>query len=198
MWRPVLETRCGIYVGQRTVETRAEARMTMSAAGRCCGICKKEVWKSDYDRDDVWEWEQRQTGGKLLPQALLQSGTKMCVSVFAAVGGGLVQTKAQCERCYSRAGEGERERDGLEGWRWGRIRVNAPHKPRASHCSHTRAARDSAAQAKDKEGKGQHNPKKSWVLSQIWSEPFRFGPTDWSRYSLLIIRWRLLWLPLRM
>lgn len=36
----------------------------------------------------------------------------MCVSVFAAVGGGLVQTKAQCERCYSRAGEGEKR----EGW----------------------------------------------------------------------------------
>lgn len=30
---PVLEARRGLYVGQRTVETRAEARMTPSAAG---------------------------------------------------------------------------------------------------------------------------------------------------------------------
>lgn len=61
--------------------------MTMSAAGRRSGICRRGQWKSDYHGEDVWEREQRQTGGKLLPPALLRRGAKRCVSVFAAVCG---------------------------------------------------------------------------------------------------------------
>lgn len=102
MRRLVLETCCGFYVGQRTAETRAEAPVMRSTAERRCGICRRELWKSDYHGNDVWEWEQRQTGRKSCYHKFCCEGGTKCV--LAAVWGGQARTQAR-ERCYSRAGE---------------------------------------------------------------------------------------------
>ena len=74
------------------------------------------IMDSDYHGNDVWDWEQRQTGGELLPQAFCEEGIKR---VLAAVGGGLVRKQARREMLQqSRWGGGterkkKKERDGL-------------------------------------------------------------------------------------
>lgn len=179
MRRLLLETRCGLYVGQRTAETRAEAPVVTSSAERRCAMCRREIWKSDYHGDDVWEWEQRQTGGRLLPQALLWRGNKMCVSCSltgASADTGTAWEMLQQSWWGEELSGGKRERDELESWRWGRIRVNVPHKPRAS-TAHTRAAQGecSTGQRQGRQRSTQKRLHKVRRLSQIWSEQFRFG-----------------------
>lgn len=159
MRRLVLETRCGLYVGQRTAETRAEAPVMRSAAQRRCAICRRELWTATLTGTMCGSESRGRQVESCYHKLRCEGGIKC---VLAAVwGGGLARTQTRRERCYSRAGEGrnwvKRKRKGwLESWRWGRICVNVPHKPRASTALTPELPGDSAAQAKDKEGKGQH------------------------------------------